>query len=187
MMNQHVKHIALAITACISTTIHAAGYQTVQERQNALHAQFTALLNKWQPALVNPSDATLKAVIKKRSAALKDKYENAASEAEIKRLKGMRDDLKILPVQFMCAELDADIATIFTLQETARILNMEVTLDVLPFQQLRAAIDTLPCMIEEQKSLKRLAPMYKYVLALAGGLLLANHFSLIPTFNSSNA
>lgn len=181
-MNQ--KHIALAIAACISTTIHTAGYQTVQHRQEAVISQYDALINKWNPALSNPSDATLKTVIKKRSAVLKEECENASAAAEITRLKGMRDDLKMLPVQFMCAELDADIKTIFALQQTAAELNMEVTLDVFPFQELRAAIDTLPCTVAEQESVKRLAPMYKYVLALAGGLLVANHFSLLSGFNS---
>ena len=186
MMNQQVKHIALAIAACISSTIHANGYPTVQERQDALRAQLIALIEKWQPALDNPSDATLKAVIKKRSAVLKNECENAASETEIKRLKGLRDDLKTLPVQFMCAELDADIATIFALQRTAEELHMRHggLLDPYQFQELRKAIDTLPCMIEEKESLNRIAPMYKYVLALAGGLLVASHFSLIPTFSS---
>ena len=184
MMNQHVKHIALAIAACISTTINTAGYQTVQERQQALITQYNALINKWHPALGNPSDATLKAVIKKRSAVLKDECVNAASESEIKRLKGLRDDLETLPVQFMCAELDADIRTIFTLQEIAKELNMSHGYDAFLFQDLRAAIDTLPCMIKEQESVKRLAPMYKYVLALAGGLLVASHYSLFPAFSS---
>jgi hypothetical protein len=179
MMNQQVKHIAFAIAACISTTIHTARYQTVQQRQQSAHAQYNALVEKWNPALSNPSDATLNAVIKKRSAVLKDACERAAAESEINRFKGLRDDLKMIPVRFMCNELDADIATIFTLQENARILDMEDTFDALPFQQLRAAIDTLPCMIEEQEALNRLAPMYKYVLGLAGGLLLASHLSLL--------
>lgn len=182
MINQYPTRIALILVAGIATiiTTNAASYASIQERQQALIAQHQALIQKWQPALDNPSDATLKIVIKQKAAALKELYENAFNDYDAKTFKSMRDSLKALPAQFMCNELDKDIETIFKLQETARVLNMDYTLDPLPFQQLRAAIDTLPCMVEEQEACTRLASMYKYFLAFFGGVLIANHFSLIP-------
>jgi hypothetical protein len=185
MMNQYY---ALALVTCIATvsTIDAS-YASIQERQQAVIEQYNALIQKWSPALETPSDATLKIAIKQKGAALKAECSNAHSESDIKAIKSIQDSLKTLPVQFMCNELDNDIETVFKLQETARTLNMSYVLDPLPFQQLRAAIDTLPCMAEEQAACKRMGGMYKYFLAFVGGVLLVNHFSLIPVSSSSNA
>ena len=188
MINQYQARIALifvtSITAVVTT--HAA-YQSVQERQHAVIQQYNALIKKWTPALENPSDATLKIAIKQKSAALKAECSNAHCESDIKKIKSIQDSLKALPVQFMCNELDNDIETIFKLQETARVLNTSYILDPLPFQQLRAAIDTLPCMVEEQEACKTMGVMDKYIIAFVGSLLLASHFSILPVSSSCNA
>lgn len=187
MMNQYMLRIAFALATCMTIMLTTnAAYQSIQERQSEARAQYNALLEKWNPALNNPSDKNLTLVIKKKSIALKIESANTSDEAGLKRIKGLQDDLKALPVQFICNELDADIKAIFELQETARILNIDDTFDASAFQALRAAIDTLPCMIEEQDACKRMGSMYKYYLAFFGGILVANHYSIWPFGGSSN-
>jgi hypothetical protein len=188
MINQYSIRTALTLLACITITFTTdASYASIQERQAAAIAQYKALLAKWQPALDNPSDATLNTVIKKKSAALKQECNNAQTESDIKAIKSIQDDLKALPVQFMCNELDKDIKTIFSLQDTARILNMNYAFDASPFQDLRAAIDGLPCTATELQARERMGTMYKYFLVFLGGTLAAKHFSLWPFNAPSNA
>lgn len=187
MMNQYALRSIFALATCMTIALTTnAAYQSIQERQSEARAKYKALIAKWNPALNNPSDAALKTVIKKKSAALKDDYANTPDEAGLKQIKTLLEDLKAWPIQFMCNELDADIKAIFELQETARILNIDDTFDALPFQQLRKAIDTLPSMIEEREAHAQMGSLYKYYLAFFGGVLIANHYSLWPFNTSSN-
>lgn len=191
MINQYLIRAAVAL-AIITTFTTKTVYQSIQKRIHDAKAQYESLCQKWEPALSDLSQESLKIVIKNKSAALKDAYENAVTEAEAKRLKALRDDLKALPIQFICAELDADIQTILRLQKIApKLLNNDLdddnAFDASSFQQLRAAIDTFPCTLKEQQDCKKMGDVYKYFLAFFGGVLIANHFSLLPVNTPSNA
>jgi len=193
MINQSFTRMTLAIVlTCIPAVLNAMhNYTSIQERQNAIIEHYQALIQKWNPALDNPSDASLQIIIKQQKTALKMQYTNAFNYDDQQTYKTLLDNLNAWPVQFICAELDKDIQIIFHLMDDARILNIDSQIiDPTPFQILRAAIDTLPCMKREQDDQAHLTSNYRQFMA-GLGILAAGYitwklaepylFSVVPT------
>lgn len=166
-MNYTSMNLALlTIIACASQSTQTA---TIQERQEALIASYTALMNEWAPAFAEVSEASLKAVIKNKKAAVsKMKDSGFLTKSEEEKATALIKTMGIWPFKYISEQLDRDIRTVMALNNEAHALGISVTWSIQPLHDLRVRIEALPCFQNEQKNIASLGCLQtKYLMGLS--------------------
>lgn len=183
MNSRTITALSLLTISCFA---HAIGdFTSIAQRQETVRETYNALLRKWQPALNKPCDASLQIIIKNKMRVLKDQAVMPFNDSQEAELFGAMQDLDAWPVRVMCEELDNDIQTLFSLTQEARILGMEYSIDIKPFQTLRVQIENLPMFAREQEDQARLTKIYKYYfvpgLVCGAAVYLAYKNDMLPS------
>ena len=166
----HNYALSITLLSVLASASLNADYMSIQNRQNALMNNHTAIMKKWQPALNNLSPDSLKAIMKKVKGVLKAKETNPLFKSEEHETKALIRDLESWPFMFACEELDRDIQTLSARIDEARMFNMDYEIDMSPLQNLRVQMDTMPCLLDQ---VQRHASFVKSYAAFMAGLGIA--------------
>lgn len=179
----------LMIFGCLHTNIHCSN---LNERQDAIKKTHKHLLKKWNPVLNNLTEERLFTIINNKIAYFKARLIQPFNTQDKEKLTALLRDIEAWPLRFICEELDHDIHTLFRLEEEINRLNMDYTINTIPFQNVRAQIETLPCYQQEQLNMDNFVELYKKYYAILcvatiaycvykSGVTLPSIFGHLPT------